>query len=503
MRLSLSRCVVGVFLFSVAVASAQTAQRQLVVPFDSVTREPRAYWLTEGSAVVLTDDLIALGAPAITRDDRLRAFDRLRVPPVATLSYATVIRLGQVVGASQVVVGSFDVKGDELTVRARTIRLDTGRMSPELVERGSLADIFAIYGRIARRIAPESPVSPAQMEEGHPPLAAFEQYIKGVLAEAPAMQIASLTEALRIAPAFQRARLALWHVHNEQGDHQLALSSVKQVPPDDRLARQARFLGGISMLQLGQYQDAFNVFSDLNRVTPDPTLLNNLGIVQLRRPAGSAAGRSVSYFGDAMKMDASDSDLFFNLGYAYWLDRDTQGAINWLREAVRRNPADGDAHYALGVALQAAGNTAEAAREKELARQLSSTYAEWEAKQPGVNAMPRGLERVKMDIDLPAALRVENVVVAAEQRDQRETAAFHLERAKRLFDQELDVEAVAELRRTIFLAPYDSAAHLLLARIYLRNGRTAEAIDALKIAVWSDPANADAKTLLERAIGQQ
>jgi Flp pilus assembly protein TadD len=210
----------------------------------------------------------------------------------------------------------------------------------------------------------------------------------------------------------------------------------------------------------------------------------------------------VSYFGEAMKMDSSDSDLFFNLGYAYWLDKDVQGAINWLREAVRRNPADDEAHYALGVALQAAGNTAEAAREKELARQLSSTYAAFEAKQPGTNAIPRGLERLKTEVDLPAALRVENVVVAAEQRDQRETAAFHLDRAKRLFEQELDVEAIAELRRTIFLAPYESAAHLLLGRIYLRNGRTEEAIDALKIAVWSDPANVDAKALLERAVGQ-
>jgi tetratricopeptide (TPR) repeat protein/TolB-like protein len=474
-----------------------------VVPFENTTREPRVYWLTEGSAVVLTDDLIALGAPAITRDDRLRAFDRLHVPPVATLSYATVIRLGQVVGASQVVVGSFEVKSDQLTVRARTIRLDTGRMSPELVERGSLADIFAIYGRIARRIVPDSSVSTAQMEEGHPPLAAFEQYIKGVLAEAPATQISYLTEALRIAPTFQGARIALWSVHNEQGEHQQALATIKQVPADHRFARQARFLGGISMLQLGQYQDAFNAFNELNRTAPDPALLNNLGIVQLRRPAGAAGGRAVSYFGEAMKMDSSDSDLFFNLGYAYWLDRDIQGAINWLREAVRRNPADDEAHYALGVALQAAGSAAEAAREKELARQLSSTYAEWEAKQPGVNAIPRSLERVKTDIDLPAALRVESVVVAAEQRDQRETAAFHLERAKRFFDAELDVEAIAELRRTIFLAPYESTAHLLLARIYLRNGRTEEAIDALKIAVWSDPANTDAKALLERAVGQQ
>src|SRR5688572_12474682 len=109
---------------------------QLVVPFDNESGEPRIYWLSEGSAVLLTDDLGSLGVPVIRREDRLRAFDRLRVPPIATLSHATVIRLGQVVGAVQVVIGSFQVDGADLVVRARTIRLDTGRISTELIERG-------------------------------------------------------------------------------------------------------------------------------------------------------------------------------------------------------------------------------------------------------------------------------------------------------------------------------------------------------------------------------
>ena len=60
-----------------------------------------------------------------------------------------------------------------------------------------------------------------------------------------------------------------------------------------------------------------------------------------------------------------------------------------------------------------------------------------------------------------------------------------------------DDEAIAELRRTIFLAPYESEAHLLLGRIYLRTGRPQDAIDALTIAAWSDPDSAEAKELLE------
>ena len=511
-------------------AAAPTPARLLVIPFENSTHEGRVYWLSEASAVALTDDLLALGSPAITRDNRLLAFERLHVPAVATLSHATVIRLGQIVGAAQVVVGSFDVINDVLTVRARSIRIDVGRLSPEIVERGALNDLFAIYGRVARRIVPGSGVSTAEMEQGHPPLVAFEQYIKGELAEAPSAKVTYLTQALKLAPMFERARLALWSVYNDQGEHQKALGAARGVVANSRFGRQAKFLAAVSQLKLGQYQDAFDTLTDLNKVATDPAILNNLGVIQLRRNGGAGGGRPTWFFSDATKLDPNDSDLFFNLGYAFWLDRDMSAAIMWLREAVRRNPADDAAHYVLGVALQANGSTAEAAREKELAKRLSSTYVDWD-KQSGGNTVPRGLERIKIEVDVPASLRLDNAIVAAGQRDQRDLAAFHLQSGRRLFQSARDVEAIAELRRAVYLAPYESEAHLLLGRLYLRDGRVDDAIDALKISIWSedtiaahlalaeayiaakdanaaraelqailkrDPANVDARVLLDR-----
>jgi Flp pilus assembly protein TadD len=104
---------------------------------------------------------------------------------------------------------------------------------------------------------------------------------------------------------------------------------------------------------------------------------------------------------------------------------------------------------------------------------------------------------VKLDIDMPASVRVEAALDAAGQRDQRAIATFHLDNGRRLFQEGRDEEAIAELRRTIFLQPYDSGAHLLLGRIYSRTGRRQDAIDALTIAAWSDPMNVEAKQLLE------
>ena len=486
------RGALAVLLLLVAAPCAAQQARYLVIPFDNAEREARVYWMSEGSAVLLTDDLLALGAPAITREDRLRAFESLNVPPVATLSHATVIRLGRLVGASHVVVGAFEERAGTLHLRARAIRLDTGRMQPEIVEQGPLDGMFEIFARVARRLVPDASVPLEEMEQGHPPLAAFEQYIKGVLAEAPATKLGYLEEALEIHPRFERARIVQWEVYTEQGEHQRALEVARQVPAEHAQARRARFLAATSLINLGRLDEAHAALTELNRQKTDPAILNNLGVVQLRRKAPS-----VSYFTDASKLDPEDPDLFFNLGYAYFAGGDPKEASHWLREAVRRNPADDEAHYALGVALQAAGSVAEASREKELARQLSSQWLEREAKQPGA-AMPPELERLKTAMIAPGALRVESVIVASEQREQQELATFHLDRGRRMFEQERDAEAIAELRRAIYLMPYQDEAHLLLGRAYQRSGRTREAIDALKIAVWIDPGNREARELLDR-----
>ena len=115
-------------------------------------------------------------------------------------------------------------------------------------------------------------------------------------------------------------------------------------------------------MQLTRYPEAFDALTNLNRAGIDGSLLNNLGIVQLRRPCAGRDGPPgrCTYFTDAVAVEGADSDLLFDLGYAYWLDRDLPNAIQSLREAVRRRPTDDAAHYVLGVALQMSGNAGKA-----------------------------------------------------------------------------------------------------------------------------------------------
>ena len=468
--------------------------RMLVMPFANVAREGRLVWLTEASAVLLADDLNALGAGAITRDERREAFERLQVPAAAALTNATVIRIGELVGASSVIVGSLQMENGELVVHARSIAVEAGRVTIDVTERGEL---FGVFERIARHIAPASGTPSADVERSHPPLAVFESYIKGLMAQTPATAVKYLDAALAARPDFDRARLALWNVYSDQGDAARALAAVEKVPAESVWSRRSRFLAGLSQLDLKKYDDAFASFRAVSEAPKtsspsststspvlSPAALNNLGVVQLRRGWTPQTGRPTYFFTRAADADPNDPDYCFNLGYAYREERDLPAALYWLREAVRRNRADGEAHFVLGEVLARSGNASEAIREKDLAKRLSSTFEQWD-RRPAAEAVPKGLERVKHDIELPRVPRLEVALAANEQRDQRELAGFHLDHGRRLFEQEHDRDAIAELDRALYLSPYLAEAHLLVGRVHLRHGRVQEAVAALKISIWS------------------
>ena len=208
-------------------ASAQSPARMLVMPFENVTRDSRIFWMGEAAAVLLADDLNALGASAITREERREAFARLQVPPAASLTDATVIRIGQIVRASQVIVGALQLEGDTLVVRARSITLEAGRVQARVTERGAMSDLFGIFERVARQLAPRTATTPTTPPP-HPPVAAFENYIKGLLAETLATAANYLNLALQADPTFDRARLALWEKYDEAGDHERARKAILQ-----------------------------------------------------------------------------------------------------------------------------------------------------------------------------------------------------------------------------------------------------------------------------------
>lgn len=480
--------------------SAGLTPSVLVMPLRPLGDDPRALWLGEGVALLVADGLTAVGRPAVPRADRVLAFDALELPADRGLSRATLLRAAQVMGVRDLVTGTVDITGETLTVAVRVVQVEAGRGHPEIREHGPLRDVVGIAGRIAAAVA-GVPADAAPVGNDPPPsLEVFEHFVKGLVSETPATQLRFLEQAVKAAPQYSRAQLAIWDVATDHEQHARALAAAQAVPASSRFRRRAQFAAGLSLIHLKRWDEAFATYKALLDASASAAVYNNLGVIQARRGSvTSETGKPAWYFTKASEAAPESPDYFFNLGYAYWLDRDTPAAIYWLREVVRRRPADGEAHFVLAAALHANNLTAEATRERDLARQLSSRFDEW-ARRPrdeAINGVPRGLERASEAEMVP--VRVDSTLVSATQEDHQQLARFHFDRGERLAAQQQDREAMQEFRKSLYLAPYGAETHLALGRVLVRSGRLREAIESLKISLWSAE-SLDARLLLAEAL---
>lgn len=462
------------------------------------TQQGTTYWVGEAAALLIADALQAQGYPVFTRAERTAAFEELELPVTAPLTRATILKVAQLVGASDVIVGTITIDGADAAVRARSVRVEAGRAQPDIAERAPLRDLAVTAGRIASRISEQALRAPrvtpgaAAAPPSVPPLPAFEAYVKGLVAPTPATREKFLREALTLAPDYARANLALWELLDDQDRHGDALTEAKKASGDRALGRRARFAAAVSLIALERYDEAFAELEAMQKSQPSPVILNAQGVIQIRRGGTPQTGRPVFFFNKAAEAAPDDPDFLFNLGYAYALDRDNNGALYWLREAVRRSPADGEAHLVMAAVLEGSGRMAEAQRERDLARLLGTT-----SDVPGV---PKDLERLRTDLVTGSLGSPETLITNPAQREQQELSAFHLDRGRRLADQQQDREAALELRRTIYLSPYLPEAHLLLGRILQRAGRIPEAIDAFRISIWSQETAAARLALAEALV---
>jgi tetratricopeptide (TPR) repeat protein/TolB-like protein len=481
--------VVTLGVVAEATAQSTPGSRVLVMPFAAEV-DPgapggggAALWLGEAASTLIVEGLATRGVGAMSREERLTAFERLNLPMTSALTRATTIRVGELIDASEVVFGEIRL-GDRLEVRARLVRLSTGNELAAVEHEGALSDIFQVFDVVSERIAAQTgrfrPARPAP-----PPLAleTFESYLKGLVAVTPTAQQRFLETAVRQAPTDPRILMALWDVYTVQGEHERALASANAVSPEAGAYRQARFAVALSMLELRRFDGAWQALTTIYNTERAAAISSLLGVVQLRRGTPPGGNTPATYFKRAVDEHPENTDYLFNLGYAHALAGDVAEALTWLREVVRFDAADGDAHRVMSALLVAAGRTTEGQREMDLARLLGSSEDE-AATFVLSPQVPAGLERIPAVADLSSAAVLRTVVGAPAQRDQEATARFHLANARTLLGDGRDREAISELRRAIYLSPYEEEPHRLLGGVHQRAGRLAEAVEAFTVALW-------------------
>lgn len=493
--------VLGVLL----IASSALAQSQsiLVMPFFNNSKNSHWDWMGESFAEILAERLAGEGRYIFTRQERLAATDRLGLPGYSSFSHATILKIAEELDADQIIVGHYDSDGTTLTAAAQIFDVKHLRLSSPISESGKIEDLIDIQTNLTwqllRSLDPTLPLSKRAFAERFPPLRldAFENYIRGLLAQSQAQQVRLFLEAARRDPLYGPPAFELGRIYLQNKDYQTAIPWLRRVAREDAHYLEANFYLGLCHLGLEDYPKAEAAFSLLAERLPLNEVFNNLGIVESRQGKLKLAAEHLNR---AHAGDPFDADYEFNLALNAWRAQDWTGTAKALRAALRLRPEDEQARALLARAAEKSSQPGEAGHETRVGRGASSPEAAIERR------LDR-LDRVKTNYDETGfrQLQMELANVAehkAASGSRSRHVEVHLARGQELFAQGKLEEAHKEFTEAILLVPDSHEAHLFLGRIDELTGKTADAIRELRASVWSKD-TVDARLLLARLYLQQ
>ncbi len=471
----------GVFGSALALGQG-TGRVVLVLPFENRSGNPSLNWIGESVPDTLDQRLNSAGFLTLSRDDRAFAYDHLGLPAGFRPSRATTIRIAQQLDANVVVVGSFSVSSDHITVQAQVLSVEDLRLSAPVSESAELGKLFdaenAVAWKVARVMDPQFPVAESTFlgAPGAVPLPAFEDYIRGVNAPVPAERLQRLQQAVKFVPDYGAALLALGKEQYAQRDFAAAAATLGKVPPASPLALEAGFFLGLARFNSTNYAGAEAAWTAVAAKLPLPEVVNNEGVAQARQ--GKDA---VALLGRASAADPSEEDYHYNLAIAFFRRGGTADAQREVEAALKLRPGDNEA-LALDRALRAAapGTKLEASQSTGFSpvERIRRTFSETSYRQAAFQL--RQLQTARLAALPPA------------QRAQEYTAM-----GQSALDQGFLPDAEADFLAALQADGHNAAAHAGLATVREQSGRAAEARTEAQASLRLQP-NAAALLVLTR-----
>ncbi len=458
----------------------------LVFPFENQSSRSDLNWISESFAEVLSSRLARPENYVLDRDERNAACAQLGMPIDTPLTLASEFKVAETLGVDWAILGNFNVTDNRLTARAQLLDVRLLKLSQPLEVSGGLADLADLQTRLAwRLLATHDRSFTVGNEEDFRRrfhdmrLDAFENYVRGLVATDDASRLHFFLEADRLDPSDHRAAFALGRLYFDQKDYADSAKWMRKLEEFDPSYNESLFVRAVDEFFLGHEAVAEREFESLWKKLPLNEVSNNLGVLEARRGQYPEA---LASFERAYQSDPSDADLCFNRGVALWYEKRYQAAAESLREAVRANDDDSEAHTLLALVLEKLGD--EAAEQKEL-DWLAEHDVGPAAEQPG-DMLPQ--PRLKKDYNGRAFRWLELTLHnALEERlanaSPQEHSAVHLALGKKFFTERRYAEAEREFSEVVSLTPADPEGYLLLAQVLEAEGKHQEAAAELEASL--------------------
>ena len=482
---------VGLLILTFLACDLQGAPRTrtiLVFPFANQSTRSDLGWISEGFAVALSTRLAGPDRFVLNRREREAAYAELGLSAGSPLTLASRYQVAETLGVDWAVLGSFNLEGDRLMARARLLDMRRRKLSSPFEASGELADLGDLETRLAWRLlaAYDADFTAGKEEDFRRQfpdtrLDAFENYIRGILATDSNSRVQFLTEADRRNPPDHGAAFELGRFYFDQKDYAQAGRWLRKLGPADDNYAESLFLLGVGEYLLGHDAEAEKDFVQVAKQLPLNEVYNNLGVMEFHRGRYADA---LDDFDRAYRGDPTDPQFSFNRGACLWYLKKYDEAAIALREVLRAEDEDAEAHLLLASVLGKLGDSAGARRELQwLADHEGSA-----SPSPNLVTDYSPQPRLKKNYDGRAfrllSLTVRNALEARlSQGPDAKHAEVHMTRGKKFINEGRYSEAERELAEAVSLAPGDNQARLLLAQVYEAQGRHREAAAELETSL--------------------
>lgn len=532
-------------LFPGKISFAQgNADVVMVLPFENTSSRSEYNWVGESFADSLADLLNKPGLLVVSSDERQLAYQRLRLPETVIPSRATAIKLARDAKATMIVIGTYSVTpapedeaskkekdktGVEAYVQltARVIKVNEGRTLGEMLDGswatrqfdfgGPLTELQKIQGQLAYYILYQRdkalPFSQNQLvqEATKVPQKAFEAFVKGVqLPDRDSKRSNYLKNALHYyaeangGAIYPQAAFELGRFYMLDGKWKDATEYFIKLQKKDPHYVEAAFYAGLGYSKTGDLSRALASLVPLASDVPLIGVYNNAGAVAIQAAREEKKdeeklrllNQALSFLARAAESAPDDSMVHFNYALALFLAGKYNEAGEQLKPVIAADQRDGQAYFLYAKSLEKIGKTETAGAADDQARRFLSTYAKWQT------------EWQKSQTVGNVSIRMRDILNRDDVSDlARKTAASTnpgtgtedlLAKARDLYQEGRDDEALPELHRVVMMEPTNAEAYLLSGRINQRRGDQEAAIAALKTAIFWDPKLIDAHILLGR-----
>ena len=286
-----------------------------VLPFENITKNPEEDWLAQGLAEQITTGLGKISS--------LKVVERIQMEKILTeqnfqmsdiADQNSSVKIGQVLSAGKLLVGSYQVVNENIAVTARIVNVETGAVDEKhtFTRTDHLDDIFELYDALIQDVLKSFDVTITQSQ-----VSKIERFKKNGTKNAKAYE-------------FYTKGLTAYQLGDEKNLKQ-ARDFFKKAISKDKKYTDARKALANTYIKLNELDDAVDEYEKIKKSKDaDEETFNTLGLFYVIKNKGDKAREN---FEKAIQMNSGFAEAYYNLGLIYFNSSQLDNAMDYFKKA--------------------------------------------------------------------------------------------------------------------------------------------------------------------------